>query len=295
MSVLNSLAFITQHPLTRNTRFAALARWFRWQVGSRLLPGPVVVPFVGDARLIVRPGMTGATGNIYCGLHEFEDMAFVLHVLRPDDMFVDIGANVGSYTILGGSVGARGLSIEPIPATFSWLQQNIAINDFSHRVKALNIGLGRSESMLCFTRGLDTVNHVLSNGESAVETIDVPVRTLDAVLGDSKPTLIKIDVEGFETEVMAGATESLASPELLAVIMELNGSGARYGFDESALHQQMLDKGFKTFIYHPFERTLEPLQGTYASGGNTLYVRDIEKIAERVKTAPPVQVLNQAL
>ena len=46
-------------------------------------------------------------------------MALVLHVLRPDDVFVDIGANVGSYTILGGgAAGADCISIEPIPSTF---------------------------------------------------------------------------------------------------------------------------------------------------------------------------------
>lgn len=52
--------------------------------------------------------MTGATGNIYVGLHEFEDMAFLLHVLRRTDLFVDVGANIGSYTILaGGAAGAK--------------------------------------------------------------------------------------------------------------------------------------------------------------------------------------------
>ena len=107
MSILNSLASITRHPLTRNARLATLVRWLRWQVGSRLLPGPVVVPFVNNTSLIVRPGMTGATGNVYCGLHEFEDMALVLHALRSRDLFVDIGANVGSYTVLGGGQPAR--------------------------------------------------------------------------------------------------------------------------------------------------------------------------------------------
>lgn len=57
--------------------------------------------WIEGARLMVRNGMTGATGNIYCGLHEFTDMSFVLHLLRPDDLFVDVGANIGSYTVLG--------------------------------------------------------------------------------------------------------------------------------------------------------------------------------------------------
>lgn len=285
MNIVNNLRFITQHPLTQNAQIAALTRWLKWQVGSRLVSGPVVIPFVSDTQLIVQPGMTGATGNVYCGLHEFEDMALLLHALRPDDLFVDIGANVGSYTVLGGgAVGACCISIEPILSTFAWLQQNIAINGLNGRVQALNIGLGREEGVLRFTDGFDTMNHVVDD-MAVASAVEVVVRTLDTVLDDTEPTLIKIDVEGFETEVMAGAEHALTSSALLAVIMELNGSGDRYGFDENALHQQMLDYGFTTCHYHPFERKLDVLHGSRSSSGNTLYVRDVAKLSERVQTA----------
>jgi len=45
----------------------------------------VVCPFANGSWLLVRPGLTGATGNLYVGLHEFADMAFVPHVLREED------------------------------------------------------------------------------------------------------------------------------------------------------------------------------------------------------------------
>ena len=83
-----------------------------------------------------------------------------------------------------------------------------------------------------------------------------------------------------------GAREHLADPGLLALIMELNGSGARYGFDEDALHRDLLGRGFETFLYRPFERVLEPLHGARSGVGNTLYVRDAGRLAERVRTAP---------
>ena len=44
--------------------------------------------------------MHGVTGNVYCGLHDFAEMSFMLHLLRAGDLFADIGANVGSYTVL---------------------------------------------------------------------------------------------------------------------------------------------------------------------------------------------------
>ena len=67
----------------------------------------------------MRHGETGLTGNLYAGLHEFADMAFVMHALRPTDLFVDIGANAGSYTILACAVAkARGCAFEPLPSTY---------------------------------------------------------------------------------------------------------------------------------------------------------------------------------
>ena len=102
------LRYVWNHPLNvRGGRLAAIGRVFRWQLASRLLPGPIALPYVGDTWLFATRGMTGATGNWYCGLHEVAEMAFVLHLLRPDDHFVDVGANVGSYTILAGGGGRR--------------------------------------------------------------------------------------------------------------------------------------------------------------------------------------------
>lgn len=292
MGLLQTLRFVLDHPLNSGQGIRPLGRFTRWQIGSRLLPGSAVaVPFVNQSRLLITPGMTGATGNIYTGLHEFEDMAFLLHVLRPEDLFVDVGANVGSYTVLAGAaVGARCLSVEPLPSTYEHLLDNIYLNRMTDRVRALNIGLGPEEGTLRFSSHLDTMNHVLAKDETDVPALEVPVRPLDAVVGSEEPAVIKIDVEGFETEVILGAASTLARSSLLAVIMELNGSGQRYGYDETTLHQTMLDHGFQTFSYRPFTRELVSLTATNADSGNTLYLKNVDQVAERVKSAPAYQV-----
>jgi len=84
------------HPSNCGRPLSTLARFVRWQIGSRLVPGPVAVPLVGEIRILAASGMPGASGAAYLGLHEYADMAFVLHFLRPGDLFVDVGANVGS-------------------------------------------------------------------------------------------------------------------------------------------------------------------------------------------------------
>lgn len=294
--LINCLRFILNHPLTRSSKMTALGRYFSWQVGTRLIKQDVIVPYVDGTLLRARPGMTGATGNIYVGLHEFEDMAFLLHLLRKDDLFLDVGANVGSYTILaGGAVGARCMSFEPIKRTFGFLEDNINLNRLSARVEVLNIGIGKEKGSLRFTAELDTVNHVVSDAENGANTVEVPVRSLNELLKAKAPSLLKIDVEGFETNVIAGADEVLSCNSLMAVIMELNGSGNMYGFSESALHEKMLSFGFNTFKYLPFKRELVPLRGKPNKLGNTLYVKNVDVVKERLRTSQAYWIANASV
>ncbi len=95
MNPFKTLQFILAHPFNRGRPLQAIAGYFAWQILSRLRD-EVTVDWVGGNKLIVRRGMTGATGNIYCGLHEFRDMSFVLHALRPGDVFVDVGQISGA-------------------------------------------------------------------------------------------------------------------------------------------------------------------------------------------------------
>ncbi len=160
------------------------SRYARWQISSRLALGPSLVPLVNGTQLIVTSGMTGATGNIYTGLNEFFDCAFLLHLLRPADVFVDVGANVGVYTVLAsGVVGAYTVSIEPIPQTFAKLSVNLRVNDIADRVKSCNVGLGRANGTLRFTKDIDTCNHVVTDSGFDGPTIDVSVRSLDEISG----------------------------------------------------------------------------------------------------------------
>jgi FkbM family methyltransferase len=291
MSLLRTLGFIARHPLNRGREARALVRFFKWQVGSRLVPGGVVYDWIEGAKLIVRPGETGLTGNIYCGLHELEEMAYLLHALGPEDVFVDVGANVGSYTILACAVkGARGVAFEPVPATFSRLRENLRVNDLDARVEAHNIGLSGEEGELAFTAGENCTNHVIADGEAEADVVRVKVRTLDAALEGQSPSMIKIDVEGFETRVIDGAREALRRESLHSVIMELNGSGARYGFDEGRILGAMREFGFSTYTYEPFSRELRPLGGKNNQSGNTLFIRGEEAVREKIRRSPPILV-----
>jgi FkbM family methyltransferase len=231
--------------------------------------------------------MTGATGNYYCGLHDFADMSFLLHFLRPEDLFIDAGANIGSYTVLAAAhCDAETYSFEPVPATFNNLLDNVAINHIGSRVHARNIALGASVGVVHFTSSFDTVNHVLAAPEQG--SIEVQVTRLDDMVRIDRPTLLKIDVEGYEYPVIQGGINTFSDPLLKAVIIELNGSGARLGYSDQAIHDTLVSFGLRPYSYGPFTRSLSP-QASF-NHMNTLYLRDIPFVQERVSTAEPIQL-----
>lgn len=237
-AIISIARFIASHPLTRDRKLAALLRFVRWQLEIRLR-SEIVVPWIGGTRLAVRRGMHGATGNIYCGLHDYTEMAFMLHLLRPGDLFADIGANVGSYTVLAAGVcGARVVAAEPDSISCAALSKNIAVNRLGARVSVEAVALGAAVGELAFTRGQDTTNHVVGPSDEGHQK--VRQTTADLLFAHETPLAMKLDVEGYEAAVLAGASATLANPGLKALIVELNGSGGRYGFDDQETHRKLL-------------------------------------------------------
>lgn len=280
--MIRTISFITKHPLTRRNPVAGLARFAKWQVQSRLR-NKIEFSWIGGAKLMVSNGMTGATGNIYCGLHEFPDMGFLLHLLRPDDLFVDVGANIGSYTILSSAVvGANTITVEPDPDTMKALLRNISINRLADRVTAIEAAVGDAPGTVRFTIGLDTINHVAA--EDDLGTREVEVQTLDQITHGTDPVFLKLDVEGFEDRAIAGATELLQKPSLIAVATE-SMSNAVIG--------PLLSAGFVRMHYDPFQRALSV--SPVHEESNALFIRNVEQVRPRLYEAPCRMVLGASL
>jgi FkbM family methyltransferase len=284
------LNFLMRHPLLKGRPLYAFARFVNWQIRSRISSKPVIFNWIGGSRLWLRRGWSGLTGNYYAGLSDFEEMSFLLHILRPGDLFVDVGANMGSYTVLASSVcRAHAIAYEPVDSTFLRLESNIRLNQVEDLVMLRKYAVGERADMVLMTTGHDTTNHIVTMG---VSTTPVQLVTLDDDL-PAVPILIKIDVEGFESAVLRGAKRILSDPKLNALIIELNGAGSRYGESDDQIHACLLGYGFKPFRYSPVERRLIPL-ASYGEN-NALYLRDIDFIGGRLREASPVKVLGRSI
>lgn len=289
---LSKLRWAFHVRLTSNSPWSAIGRFLKWQVMKRVAgPGLImVVSFVDETRLLVSPGMSSSELAIYWRLFEFEDMSFVLHMLTDDDLFADVGSNVGAYCVLASGVrGAKSVAMEPVPTTIDQLRLNIAMNKLEHLVEVLEIGVSAECGELNFSTDEGGVNHVVFDGSGC----RIPVRPLDKVFAARTPTLLKIDAEGFETNVIKGAQRLLKDTTLKAVLMEMMGCGNRYGFDERVLDNEMREFGFDSFVYDPFNRKLAP--GDPRNVLNTIYVRDLAFVEHRLRTAQPFLVLGHRI
>ena len=280
MKLLNTLSFIMNHPLNRKNKLGSLLCFIKWQFKSRLYKSEHIYNWVDKANFIINRGEHAMTGNLYCGLLEYEDMAFVLHSLKETDNFYDIGANVGSYTLLASGVKrCKSFCFEPIRSTFERLIDNVNLNKIQHLVDARNIGIGDRNEILSFTNDLNTTNRVCK--ESDIDnTENVDVIRLDDNFKPSLPSIVKIDVEGFEGFVLKGGKNFFSSSNTIALIIELNGSGKIFNIEDDEIHKEILSFGFSPVRYAPLERRLTPLE-SYNSNGNTIYVKDIEEIQKR--------------
>jgi len=226
--------------------------------------------------------MKGAAHFISPGLCEFEQMAFTAHFLRPGDLFLDVGANLGAYTLLASGVaGATGIAVEPCLGTYQSLVRTLKLNDLQDRVTPMNIALGSKTGSIQLTQGLGTENFVSTSATSQGQA-EVPVATLDQVAAERTPFFLKVDVEGYESEVIAGASKTLE--HLQGMIIERAQNASRYGFDESKLHGSIRSRGFKPYTYEPFKRQLKPLPND--AHGNIIYLRDEAEAAQRLREAP---------
>lgn len=289
--IAHIIQIILNHPLTRKQPALAFLRFVRWQLAQRIFPAGYVISLIGNTRLLVERGMVSATGNLYCGLMEYEDMAFIMHFLRPDDLFCDIGANIGIYSIIAAGVAeANVIAVEPVNSTASALEENINLNRLSSRVRVERVVVGETEGTSIFRTDSGTSNHAVDEFIDGKTQI-FPMRTLEQVTSGLTPIAIKIDVEGFEWPILKSVKTLLSDSICKVLIIETNGSGARYNIPDSQIGSYLKDLGFSPYSYNPRTRTLKALD--HQNIHNTIYVKDILMVNERVNSGKAFEVLGE--
>ena len=186
----------------------------------RPLVGDAELPVsIGALRILVSPQDNCGGSLYYSGRYEPEEtrcFTRLLQEVRPS-VFIDIGANIGYYTLLAAGQGVpRVVAVEASPRIAASLQRNVALNGLSSRIKVIPAAISDRDGTLTFW--LNRQEHNFGTGSliprpdlGECESIDVPCYSGDALFAHhaAGPTLVKIDVEGGEQFVLQGMARFL--------------------------------------------------------------------------------------
>jgi FkbM family methyltransferase len=194
------------------------------------------------------------------GGYEDKFSAEFLATVRPEDVVWDVGANLGLYTAkLLDRVGASGrvVAFEPAPECFAQLQQRFT---GEARVRLENLALGNSEGAVMFLVDADPlsdIHRVLDSRSPGRDSLAgdrlIEVKVMSAkhycALGGLAPQVVKVDVEGYEEEVLNGFGDLLKSEDLRALFLEvhfrlLEARGARMA--PVRIERQLHMAGYRT-------------------------------------------------
>jgi FkbM family methyltransferase len=183
--------------------------------------------------------------------------AFIRRRLGPGSVFVDAGANIGTYTCpaarLVGPTG-RVIAFEPHPVTYGYLSRNVEANGLS-QVRALHLALGEAPGQIEIVSVANPgENHVAATGEHGSGAAAVAMATLDDALAGQEigpVDYLKIDVEGFELPVLRGARRTIAASPAIVVQTELQDQHAnRYGFRIEEIASLLSELGLRPHLPH---------------------------------------------
>lgn len=203
--------------LIRNCR----ARWFD-------PPSPRTVALRNGGRIFIDPSTDiGLTIYLY-RCWEYPVTRLLLSLINPSDVFLDIGANIGYFTVVAASVCEEVHAFEPVPELYGRLERNINLNS-GCRASAHSCAMSKTvgSSRFYVVAGRNTGLSSLHEQKGAKE-IDVKTTTLDAFVEKqhlSRVDLMKVDVEGAEEDVFLGGQSLLSSSSAPDIIFECH-SGA---------------------------------------------------------------------
>ena len=164
----------------------------------------------------------------------------IIHNTDPDDVFYDIGANIGTHSCLVGKVCRNVIAFEPHPENILQLQENLRMNSINSEI--VNIALSNENKIL----KLNTTGNEAGVGTHSLvgsgSGINVCTDLMDNVTTQNhipEPDVVKIDVEGAELMVLGGMENSLSSVKYILIEIHEN-------VDKKDLSKKLKDEGFST-------------------------------------------------
>lgn len=197
-----------------------------------------IAPMKLGHRMIVDTRSMTEVSSLYTGEYDDAKIRFFIALMDEGSVFLDIGANVGFYTVTLARVAqqkhGKVFAFEPLPSNFQRLHENIRLNRLDDTVHLIPVGLSSSFGSATITlredflHGGETGNAAILIEDGADEkfpTRQIQLETLDGLTGVEigRVDLIKVDVEGHEDQVLKGARNTIERQRPI-IIIEVGGS-----------------------------------------------------------------------
>jgi FkbM family methyltransferase len=253
--LIRAIKLLWQYPVDDRSQLSIISRFISWQVYKRLTHRHWDISLVSDIKLRCYPDSSSASSVIYYGLYEHSMMSFLLSYLKEDDVFFDIGANIGVYSLLAASKIKEGqiYCFEPIPKNYARIEENIGINHIEN-IQPYRLALYHSKGLT----QMDLVDHdcmaSITHNSSNKNTISVPTETLNNLIVNKNlhVTLCKLDAEGAELDILQGATHLLEKSNPPVWLLDY------YTKDVADF---MISYGFEFYKYDPQTSNLNKIEG----------------------------------
>lgn len=153
---------------------------------------------------------------------------FIKKIIRDDDVIIDIGANIGYYALLEAKLASKGIvyAIEPVPENIELLKTNIKLNNCKNIfIFQLALGDKIGKAKMYIYDKLNWSSFIKSVDETIIREINISLTTLDKFAEDyiHEPiTFIRMDVEGYEYQIIKGSLRILKSSNHLRLCIELH-------------------------------------------------------------------------
>jgi FkbM family methyltransferase len=206
---------------------------------NRPIEGYHPLPVAWGLDVIADPSKTIGHSIWTTGIYDLAVSEVIARLVQPGDMVIDAGANIGYMTLLAriaASPDGRVIGFEPHPDLFQVALENVAASARKFDLAPVDLrnqALGETQGMadLIVPSGFDKNDGLARLGvpqDGDQRTIPVEVTTLDEVVGSDVISVIKLDVEGHEYQILKGGQQALASGQIRNVVFE-NHEGTESG------------------------------------------------------------------
>lgn len=232
------------------------------------------------------------------GYWEKHSSELVHEILKKNKLlFIDIGANIGYYSLLAASIGVKCIAFEPIKKNYELFEKSIKENNFQHLIKLYKIALGDEHKMVEFN--IINRNMGCASMYDLIDKLDADYKENvmvfiadDLLLPIEEDMFVKMDVENMEVSVIKGMIQTLSKGRVKYILMEISRI-----VDQTEIFKILKEKGFNRGISIEYLKKYDSskklnLQSDYLSIEN-IYVKieEFEKYYRRMTKPMQYNVL----